>query len=341
MTTPLGRLIAVPVRDVWTHEANEFTPWLAQPENVAVLAETLRLGELEVEATERSVGRFSADIVARDEGDTLVLIENQLEATDHRHLGQVLTYLAGLEGDATIVWIATRFLEEHRAAIDWLNANTNDRFDFFGVEVEVFRIGESPAAPRFNVVAKPNGWSREVRSTTRNLAESPSNDLQRLYLDYWNSFRAFCTAEVPNFRLSAAWARQWWPTRIGRTGFNINGVIGREQRQIRVELYIQLPRQEPKIAFRALQSDKQQIEHELGYPLSWEELPNRQATRIAIYKENVDAADRTSWPEQHRWMLDRMLDFRRVFTHRVRELDLEAYDSEESQDGLSPATGAE
>jgi hypothetical protein len=337
---PLSRLVTVPVRDVWTHEANEFTPWLAQPENVVLLAETLRLGELEVEATERSVGRFSADIVARDEGGTLGLIENQLDATDHRHLGQVLTYLAGLEGDATVVWIATKFLEEHRAAVDWLNANTNDRFDFFGVEVEVLRIGRSQPAPRFNVVAQPNDWSREVRSTTRNLGEAPTNDLQRLYLDYWNSFREFCTAETPNFRLSAAWARQWWPTRIGRTGFNINGVIGREQRQIRVELYIQLRGQAPKVAFRALQSEKEQIERELGYPLSWEELPTRQATRIAVYKDNVDVTDRSSWPEQHRWMLDRMVDFRRVFTHRVRELDIQPYDSEESHEG-HPAVGTE
>ncbi|HZP79742.1 MAG TPA: DUF4268 domain-containing protein [Pseudolabrys sp.] len=332
MTTPLSRLVAVPVRDVWTHEASEFTPWLAQRENVALLAETLRLGELEVEATERSVGRFSADIVARDEGGALVLIENQLEPTDHRHLGQVLTYLAGLEGDATVVWIATRFLEEHRAAIDWLNANTNDHFDFFGIEVELFRIGSSPPAPRFNIVAKPNDWSREVRSTTRTLGEAPSNELQRLYLDYWNSFRSFCTVEAPTFRLSAAWARQWWPTRIGRTGFNINGVIGREQRQIRVELYIQLRGQAPKIAFRALQAEKESIERELGYPLSWEELPTRQATRIAIYKDNVDVTERTSWLGQHRWMLDRMLDFRRVFSQRVRGLDLDAYDAEEASE---------
>src|SRR5262249_43694127 len=157
-------------------------------------------------------------------------------------------------------------------------------------------------------------------------------DLQRMYLDYWNSFRGFCTAEAPSFRLSAAWARQWWPTRIGRTGFNINGVIGREQHQIRVELYIQLKGQASKVAFRALQTEREQIERELGYPLSWEELPNRQATRIAVYKNNVDAADRARWPEQHRWMLDRMVDFRRVFTHRVRELDIEPYDGEVSQE---------
>jgi len=341
MNALLGRLVAMPVRDVWTHEANEFTPWLAQPENAALLADALRLGELEVEATERGIGRFSADIVARDEGGALVLIENQLEATDHRHLGQVLTYLAGLEGDATVVWIATRFLEEHRAAIDWLNANTNDRFDFFGVEVEIFRIGESAPAPRFNVVAKPNNWSRGVRSTARHLDEAPSSDIKRLYLDYWNSFREYCEAEAPNLPIRAAWARQWWPTSIGRPGFNINGVIGRKQRQIRVELYIQRKGELAKIAFRSLRTEKKQIESELGYPLSWEELPSRQATRVAIYKDNADVMDRGSWPEQHRWMLDRMLEFRCVFTDRVRELDLEFYDTEEGHETLSPTNETE
>jgi hypothetical protein len=165
MDISLGRLIPVPVREVWTHEANGFTPWLAHSANMALLGETLGLGDLEVETTEQTVGRFSADIVARDDAGAFVLIENQLEPTDHRHLGQVLTYLAGLEGDATVVWIATEFLEEHRAAIDWLNANTNDRFDFFGVEV--LRIGSSSPAPRFNIVAKPNDWSRGVRATAR------------------------------------------------------------------------------------------------------------------------------------------------------------------------------
>src|SRR3954462_445915 len=167
----LSQLVAVPVREIWVHEANGFTPWLAQAKNMALLANALGLGEIEVEATERTVGRFSADIVAREQGGSWVLIENQLEATDHRHLGQLITYLAGLEGEATVVWIATEFAEEHRAAIDWLNNNTSDRFDFFGVEIEVLRIGGSEPAPRFNIVAKPNDWSRGVRSVARHAGD--------------------------------------------------------------------------------------------------------------------------------------------------------------------------
>src|SRR4051794_34479192 len=185
---PLGHLELVPVRDIWIHEANGFTPWLAQETNIALLANALGLGEIDVEATERTVGRFSADIVAREDSGRLVLIENQLEPTDHRHLGQLITYLAGLEGEATVVWLATDFLEEHRAAIDWLNANTSDRFDFFGLEIEVLRIGASEPAPRFNVVAKPNGWSRAVRSAARQAEDGALADRHRIRLAYWASF---------------------------------------------------------------------------------------------------------------------------------------------------------
>ena len=159
--TTLGRLTSVDLREIWTSESGDFTPWLASEENLTVLGDTLDL-ELELEAQEKAVGPFRADILCRDMGsNALVLIENQLERTDHGHLGQLLTYASGLEA-ATIVWIAGRFNEEHRATLDWLNAITEERFRFFGLEVELWRIGSSLAAPKFNIVSKPNDWSRSV-----------------------------------------------------------------------------------------------------------------------------------------------------------------------------------
>ena len=138
---PLGRLITVPLREVWSNEARDFTPWLADKPNIELLSETLQLGELTIQGIERPVGNFYIDILARDESDGIVIIENQLESTNHIHLGQILTYLGGQEGKATIIWIAERFRDEHRAAIDWLNGDTKDDFNFFGVELEVLRIG--------------------------------------------------------------------------------------------------------------------------------------------------------------------------------------------------------
>ena len=166
VTTRLGRLGRVDLREEWKTEAQDFTPWLAQAENLAVLSETLNL-DLETAGQEASVGPFRADILCRDTlDDSWVLIENQLERTDHTHLGQLLTYAAGLQ-TVTIIWVAATFTDEHRAALDWLNEITDERFRFFGLEVELWRIGNSPAAPKFNIVSKPNEWVRSASKATR------------------------------------------------------------------------------------------------------------------------------------------------------------------------------
>src|SRR5262245_9217077 len=158
---PLGRLERLDLRTAWKSEAGDFTPWLAQKDNIALLSETLGL-ELELEAQEKNVGPFRADILCKDTATSAwVLIENQLERTDHSHLGQLLTYAAGLEA-VTIVWVAQTFTEEHRATLDWLNEITDDRFNFFGLEVELWRIGVSAPAPKFNIVSKPNDWTKQV-----------------------------------------------------------------------------------------------------------------------------------------------------------------------------------
>ena len=314
----LGSLTAVAVREIWSHEATGFTPWLAQPTNIALLAGALGLGEVEVEATERTVGRFSADIVAREEGGSWVLIENQLEATDHRHLGQLITYLAGLEGDATIVWIATTFLEEHRAAIDWLNNNTTDRFEFFGVEIEVLRIGASQPAPRFNVVAKPNDWSRGVRSTTRRADETLLGERHHIRITYWASFAEYLKEAGSTFRIRRPNKAHWFSFGIGKAGVHLNATISTEKERIGVELYT--PNDPEKTAFHALLAQKDAIEKEFGEHLVWQELPGKKATRIAVYKAAVDPSSEEQFPELHSWMLAKMDRFRTVFATRVRSL---------------------
>jgi hypothetical protein len=152
----------VDLREVWSNEGTDFTPWLARDENIELLGEALGL-TLEVEAQEKGVGPFRADILCKDaDTNSWVLIENQLGRTDHVHLGQLLTYAAGLNA-VTVVWIADTFTEEHRAALDWLNNITGEEFRFFGLEVELWRIGESPIAPKFNVVSKLDRASTVAR----------------------------------------------------------------------------------------------------------------------------------------------------------------------------------
>lgn len=160
MCNELSRLEPVELRKIWPNETDDFTPWLAEEENLSLLADTLNM-ELELEAQEVNVGGFRADILCRDtEDNSRVLIENQLEETNHTHLGQILTYAAGLNA-VTVVWIAQKFREEHRAALDWQNENTEEHLRFFGVEIELWKIGGSLPAPKFNIVSKPNPTDEE------------------------------------------------------------------------------------------------------------------------------------------------------------------------------------
>ena len=158
------RLRDVSLREAWAHEARAFTPWLAQ--NIDHISEAIGV-PLELTGTEVAVESFSADILARNpQDDSVVLIENQLEQTDHTHLGQIMTYLAGLEA-RTVVWIAPGFREPHLSAIRWLNEHTADGFSFFALRLRVVQIGTSPFAPIFDVIEKPSGWERQVRSEVR------------------------------------------------------------------------------------------------------------------------------------------------------------------------------
>jgi len=323
MRLELGRIEVVDVRVVWRNEAGDFTPWLAQEENLSALGEALHLGELTLQSTELSVGEFSADIVCVDEGGAPVLIENQLEPTDHRHLGQVLTYLAGIgSSEASIVWVATRFREEHRAAIDWLNRSTNDGYDFFGIEIEVLRIGDSAPAPRFNVVAMPNDWVRQARQAVRRAASEANSETGTLYQEYWLAVRDVYQAAGEKARFPKAWGRQWLPFSVGRSGFQLAAVANRTEKTLRVELYLHQKGMPSKQAFKALLAQRADIESTYGGPLDWHELPDRVASRIAVYLTNADISDRNDWPRQHAWIVKELSRLRRVFAERVRMLRL-------------------
>ena len=178
-----ARLTDLPLREAWRNEANDFTPWLA--ENIDHLSQAIGM-ELELSGTEVAVEQFSADILARNPIDeTVVLIENQLEQTDHTHLGQIMTYLAGL-GAQTVIWIAPAFREPHLSAIRWLNEHTADGFSFFAVKARVVRIGNSPFAPIFEVVEKPNDWDRKLTRKSRSVTQDGGIGERREA--YWQAY---------------------------------------------------------------------------------------------------------------------------------------------------------
>ncbi|MGB0843856.1 MAG: DUF4268 domain-containing protein [Alphaproteobacteria bacterium] len=323
----LGRLEKVEVRDIWKTEDQDFTPWLAREENISLLGDALGL-ELEVEAEEKPVGPFRADILCKDVGnDSWVLIENQLERTDHKHLGQLMTYAAGLKA-VTIVWIATRFTDEHRKALDWLNDITDETFRFFGLEVELWQIGNSPVAPKFNIVSKPNEWSKAVIAATKRIANEALTETTKMQLAYWQGLQAHLN-DKSHIRTHKPFPVSWTTASVGRTGTNLGAVCNTRKNLIGIELY--LSGKNAKQFFAELENDKPEIEQQLGFRLEWHFLPTKRDSRIIIYQENSSLVDEARWSSYFQWMTEKLEAFDRVFRPRVKLLDPDAWQDVEAE----------
>jgi hypothetical protein len=321
VTTPtLGRIDRVDLREIWMSEATGFTPWLARTENLALLGETLDI-ELQLEAQEKSVGPFRADLLCKDIGTgAWVLVENQLERTDHGHLGQLLTYASGLEA-VTVVWIAARFTEEHRSTLDWLNKITDDSFRFFGLEVELWRIGASPVAPKFNMVSKPNNWSRSVASAARAIDDSELSETRLMQREYWAAFHhALETTRGSVSGNRKPQPQSWMNYPIGRSGFMLGAVMIRPKKQVRAELYISNSR--AKDYFTLLSAQKAAVEHDMGNALDWDPLLEGRDSRVSISLGNADPENESDWPRQHQWLASKLNALHRVFSARVKALRL-------------------
>ncbi|RKQ89519.1 DUF4268 domain-containing protein [Maricaulis maris] len=317
---PLSQIERVDVRKAWPHEALDFTRWLAEDENFQALADALHFFEAGVEATEAAVGDFSADIIARDR-EGLILIENQLAQTDHTHLGQILTYLAGLDEPARVVWISTKVREEHRAAIDWLNAHTPSDFAFFAVELELFRISGGPAAPHYHVVAQPNEWTRHVSARSKQISSTALTDTQETYKALWGVLNDQLMEHWTGFRRRQPLPQTWMSYPIGRAGFQLTAIASVRDRSAAVELYCH--RDPSKTGFDQLLEGKAAFEDAFGQPLRWDRMEERAAWRVRIDRE-VDITDQSAWPDLAKWYRQHLEAFDRTFRAAVADIDLGA-----------------
>ena len=321
----LERLIKVPLREFWEGEASDFTPWLAEEENISLLGETIGV-ELEVEAQEKNVGPFRADILCKDTvTDKWVLIENQLERTDHSHLGQLLTYAAGLDA-VTVVWVAERFTDEHRAALDWLNEVTAEGLSFFGLEIELWRIGDSPRAPKFNVVSHPNDWTKTVSRISPTEELTPTN---QLYLEYWTALRDLLEERSGVIKPAEPPAKYWMAFAIGRSKFRLDASASVRGKWICVSLTLRGPNAKPH--FYLLERDKVDIEEDIGAELEWDEKHGRKRDYINLSLEEIDLEDHQDWNRQHEWLCDKLEVFHNVFSPRVKTLDASDYIPDENE----------
>jgi len=321
----LGRLQKLNLREVWEKEDLDFTPWLTQEENLSILSETLNL-ELELEAQEKNVGPFRADILCRNTDDgSWVLIENQLEKTDHNHLGQLMTYAAGLHA-VTIIWISAQFTDEHRAALDWLNDITDEDFRFFGLEVELWKIGDSSPAPKFNIISKPNDWTRSVARASKQIVEGELTETKAAQLKYWTLFRERLLAEGSSVRPQKPFPQHWMNFGIGRTGFLLGGLLNSTENRIGVELYIN--NDDAKPYFWLLNAQKNEIEQKLGFTLEWMELPERKSCRLVHYWKDRNPLQEDGWGESQAWMQEKLETLKTVLGPIVKTLDPEDWEAQ-------------
>jgi hypothetical protein len=321
--TSLGRLTKVDLREVFATEAGDFTPWLAREENLALLAESIGIS-LQCEAQEKEVGPFRADILCKDTvTDNWVLIENQIERTDHIHLGQLLTYAAGLQA-VTIVWVAQRFTEEHRAALDWLNERTDEQINFFGLEIELWRIADSPVAPKFNIVSQPNDWTRSVQAAAKSTGEITEH--KQLQLQFWIAFKDFLEKNS-RIRCQKPYPQHWMYHSIGATGFRLVSIISAwnsetNKKGFETRVEIEMHGESAKSNFAALEKRRAEIEKACGVPLTWHNPQGKNTCRIYT-RVNADFTQEHLWPQNQQWLKEKLELFQKVFSPIVQNLDVE------------------
>jgi len=314
MKTLLGKLERISLRKAWAHEAGEFTPWLAQPDNLNLLAEALGLDELEPVGTEHPVGDFKVDILCTDNGGK-VIIENQLEKTNHTHLGQILTYAAGV-GARKVIWVAESFRTEHVAALEFLNQHTTDELDFFAVEIELWRIGDSPMAPSFNVVVKPNDWAKTGQQNAK--AAATMTPTKQRQLKFWTDWSAWLQAKGSAFRPQKPLPQHWTNIALGRAGIHLAATVNSREGRVGMEVYID--HDNSKAMFKQLLAQKDAIESDLKAKLDWQELPDGHACRILQVRPESPLESEAQWPTYFAWLEEAGLRMTDVFRPRVKAL---------------------
>ncbi|MDD2307707.1 MAG: DUF4268 domain-containing protein [Prolixibacteraceae bacterium] len=310
----IGRLEKLELRTLWKRESTEFTPWLAQEENLQLLSESIGI-ELELQSQEESVGPFRADILCKDTIDGhFVLIENQLEKTDHIHLGQLMTYGAGLDV-VTIIWIAQKFTEEHRAALDWLNRITDSTYNFFGIEIEIYKIGDSLPAPKFNVVAKPNDWSKQMKKATSSPMLTEKKLLQQ---EYWGNLKEFMESKRSFVKMRNPLPQHWTDISIGKSSIYLSATINSKDNSINV--WLNVVGEKSKETFDKLYNlaYKDSLT-EISPNLIWDKMENRKQCAV-ILKSSGDFTKKSDWTNQFEWFKDNLEKYTTFFKSRIKSI---------------------
>lgn len=301
----LGKLEEVDIRELWKHEQYDFSEWLSKDENIEMLSEEIGLTLTEINR-EVFVGSYRCDIVAKDETTGIkVIIENQLEATNHDHLGKIITYASGLDANV-VIWIVKQAKGEHRSAIEWLNNKTMKGISFFLIELHAYRIGDSLPAPKFEIVEKPNDFVKTVNNSTDDKELSKT---QAERLNFWNKFNEILEIRNKPFNLRKATTDHWYDVALGTSEAHISITLVNKINSIGIEVYIN----DNKDLFDKLYEAYEDIQNELGFTVDWQRLDNKKASRIIYYISGLDFDDHSNYNELINEVIDKSIMIRKVF----------------------------
>ena len=305
----LGKLEQVNIREVWKHEAKDFSTWLAQSENLALLADQIGI-EIEVVGTEIGVGRFRIDILAKEPStDHGIIIENQLEPTNHDHLGKVITYAAGLDAKY-LIWIVKDVLPEHLTAIEWLNEHLDDDISCFLIRIEVWKIGESQLAPKFEIVGMKNDWAATVKKTANN-SELGATSLKQL--EFWEHLYAYIKERDSHIKMHTPRPRRYLNFSIGNSIAGVVLVIAPQKSMFTCELYITHDKE--LLAF--LKDREEEIREELGIDFEW--FDAKVASGVFSNYQVDDVFSPEKRDEYAEWCYQTVLLYKKVFSPFIEE----------------------
>jgi hypothetical protein len=312
----LSKLKKVDLREEWKNEASDFTKWLAQEENLKLLSEEIGIDDISLIQTEASVGKFSVDILA-EEGNTgrKVVIENQLESTNHDHLGKIITYASGFDAEI-VVWIVKDVRDEHKQAVDWLNEHTDDKVNIFAIRMELWQIGDSPYAPKFNVVSMPNDWAKAIKKSA---AQSDLSDRRLMQFEFWTQFREYAASKKSTLRvIRKPYPQHWYDISIGNSKSHLSLIVDANNEQIRCEFYIP----DSKPLFKALHNNKEAIEAKLSaHELEWMELAGKKASRVRTI-HTIDVENNGNWEKSFHWLMETAQEFQSVFADQIKNMKI-------------------
>jgi Domain of unknown function (DUF4268) len=308
----IGKIERVPLREVWRHEAHNLTTWLE--ENVDVLNDVLGLSLVSADR-EQAAGAFSVDLIAEDESGRTVIIENQLERSNHDHLGKVITYTAMTDAQAA-VWIVSEPRPEHVRAVSWLNDSSPA--DFYLVKIEGIRISNSPPAPLLTLIVGPSEEGKAAGDVKKDRAER-----HQIFRRFWTEFLDRAKDKTRLYSGTSPVDYHWIGTGSGKRGLSLN--VSVTQHAAAAELYIDRGRdsEDENLAyFGTLHAAKDEIERVFGGPLEWMRLENRRACRVV---ERIDLGgyrDEERWPEIQAAMIDAMVRLDKAVRPHIAQLPM-------------------